>query len=229
MQVSLSCTINRTSVLSIIFLCVQSATAQSFPSDPPSLSPGATYHFAFVTLGATTANSGNVADYNSFVNSEAAASTAFSGLGSVNWNAVVSTFDGANTVNAIDNAPISGEVFLLDGITRLATGETDLWDGSLENSYSIDQNLDTYGGDVWTGTQNTGAAAAGFALGDIEVIHGLSGATGGAWINASVATASVTFPVYAVSDPLTVVPEPSVQLLGLIALATWAFSRVNYV
>ena len=63
----------------------------------PDLPPGSQYQLVFVTSDATTAESTNIADYNSFVRQEAAQN---SSLPAATWNVVASTA----TVNAVNNA-----------------------------------------------------------------------------------------------------------------------------
>ena len=88
---------------------------------PDGLSPGDTYHFAFVTSGYTNAASSNIADYNSFVNQQAGLSGATTETWGINWYAIGST----ETVDARDNAAVNAAVYLLNG-TQVETGFNDM-------------------------------------------------------------------------------------------------------
>ena len=79
---------------------------------PPGLKPGDTYHLAFVTTGTTNALSPYVDTYNSFVTQQASLPGAVTQGYGVNWYAIAST----PTVDARDNVPISGPVYLLNGL-----------------------------------------------------------------------------------------------------------------
>ena len=73
------------------------AGAGAILQTPSGLSPGKHFRFAIVTDGGTTATSSNIADYNSFVNTQAGGATYNSSV--VTWFAIASTAG----VNAIDN------------------------------------------------------------------------------------------------------------------------------
>ena len=70
---------------------------------PPDLNPGDQYRLVFVTSDATTANSDDIATYNSFVNSQAS-TVSSTGFPTSGWAAIVST----TTVDARDNTGTNG-------------------------------------------------------------------------------------------------------------------------
>ena len=195
---------------------------------------GDTYHLVFVTTNTTTATSTNIADYNTFVQSEANASglgTALWGTGAVNWFALGST----SSVNAIDNAVITGPAFDIyhslnpgDSFTGsgfLATDAADFWDFNFPpsaggNSGNPLSNLTGGNNNVWTGTGPGGVASSALGAGGSSRRHW----TG--WWNWGPAFATQnnadSLPMVAISQQLTVMPEPSTGLLiglgGLLAL-----------
>ena len=75
---------------------------------PPGLSPGDRYHLAFLTAGSTDATSSNIADYNAFVQGEAAQNPSLTGTDDgVSWYAIGST----PSVHARDNALVAAPVY----------------------------------------------------------------------------------------------------------------------
>ena len=111
----------RTRALAIAVLFLTPATTYASIFVPDGLSPGDTYHFAFVTSGYTNAASSNIADYNSFVNQQAELSGATTETWGINWYAIGST----ETVDARDNAAVNAAVYLLNG-TQVETGFNDM-------------------------------------------------------------------------------------------------------
>jgi len=194
---------------------------------PVGLNPGDTYHLVFVTSGGRDATSSDIDDYNDFVQAQAALSPAITGtdLG-VQYFAIAST----ETVDAIDNAPISGPVYLTDGTTLVATGSADMWDGFLLSTLNKTQ----YGGihtenHVWTGTLSNGLkGGAGnpgiFYLGSTSppvVGAGINTHTTSLWTAGTFFSPDNILPFYAISEPLSVpvsaVPEPTTLSLGIFA------------
>src|SRR5262245_27919045 len=86
---------------------------------PAGLNPGDSFRFVFVTDGTTGAISSNIADYNTFVNTQAGAATYNGSV--VTWVAIGST-DAVNAIDNIGQQPING-VFLANG-TKVATSTT---------------------------------------------------------------------------------------------------------
>ena len=124
----------RTSAVAIAALFLAPAAACASIFVPGELSPGATYHLAFVTDGTTAATSADIETYNTFVRNEAGRSGAITEGWGIDWFAIGSTED----IDARDNAVVSAPIYLLDG-TMLATGYGDLWDGTLNDTFSVSQ------------------------------------------------------------------------------------------
>jgi hypothetical protein len=193
---------------------------------PTGLSPGSKYYLAFVTQGTHNAVSTNIADYNSFAQSQAALNPSLTGTNEgVTWKALGSTA----SVSAVSNLGL-GEfpIYLLNGMTKIADGVSDLWDGSIDAALNRNQFLGTVDDFVLTGTGSDGNPS--LALGNTEssmmsnliggtVLSGWTSFTNGFWVaapNGFDPGDSRRF--YAFSSLLTVpAPEPSGA-----TLATWA-------
>ena len=145
----------------------------------PSLTPGSQYRLVFVTSGARNASSGNIADYNQFVNNAAQASTNLNtalttaGLtpSAINWTAIASTA----AVNARANTLTRGSdtsvpIYRVDG-AQVATGNSDLWDGTIQSQISVDEggNTKSTSTSVWTGTLADGTTRFNRTLGSFLV------------------------------------------------------------
>jgi hypothetical protein len=185
---------------------------------PTSLNPGDQYRLAFVTSGVRDATSPFIADYNDFVQGYADAVPELLSLG-VSWNAIGSTA----TVDARDNTgtnPAGGvgvPIFRLDDV-RLVDDNSDLWDGSLLNELSVDEDGVFVGGVefVWTGSGLDGSID-GFGLGLSVATYGVSVDPGGPWVSAGIDVTVIPNRYYGISAILTVVPEPSSFLLLSVA------------
>jgi hypothetical protein len=195
----------------------QLAAPGTIATVPPGLNPGDTYRLVFVTSTTRDAASANIADYNTHVSAAAAAVTELNALGTT-WTCIGST----NAVNANANtltraSDPSAPIYRLDG-APVATGNTDLWDGSIANAIKINElgnAVDVY---VWTGTIGQGTKWGGHPLGDAPgwVIHGDSLGTvstltdrdvyGHGWVGnvGNAGSGSNPNPLYAISGILTV-------------------------
>jgi hypothetical protein len=160
---------------------------------PPDLSPGSTYRLIFVTPSATSASDTNIADYNAFVNAQAALNAALPGKTTTpgtTWSAIVST----EATNAITNlasvcassACLNDPIYLVNG-PEVAADQAQLFGGSI--FHAIDENelggasnptgYRSYGENyVWTGSTYQGHTLAGSAMGDGFAGVGYSTATG---------------------------------------------------
>lgn len=194
------------------------ATAHASIIVPAGLNPGDTYHLAFVTKGIRNATSASIADYNAFVQAEAAQNPSLSGTDvGVTWRAIAST----NFVHARDNALVEAPVYLLNGTTKIADGYTDMWDGSIDAPFILDQFADSFpwpAPGVWTGSTPFGTKWQGSTLGSSTVMVGGDHATDGGWLYQGVAPRSGSRYFYALSEELTVptaVPEPASVVLWL--------------
>ena len=203
-----------TAVLSVLIV----SSAQAAPIVvPPSLNLGDQYRLAFVTSEPITAESPDIVEYNDFVQEAADAVPELAALGTT-WNAIGSTEDVAARDNTSTNPSTDAGVpiYLLDG-NLLASGNSDLWDGSIATALNVTQEGETLPEDgmVWTGTLPDGTSAA-RPLGDeTATVLGLTDSTTADWIAAGATRSFLELSIYAVSNVL-VVPEPSsVFLLGL--------------
>lgn len=218
----------------VVVLCLSVAAlltpapALALPLQPLDLLPGESYHWFFITRGTMTSTSNDIADYNAFVNAEAALNPDLSGL---TWHAVAST----ESIDARVNAPISGPVYFLDG-RRFQDGFLEMWDGS--NVGTLVPRIDQFGLDrpvdplpwVWTGTDVDGTVHAQGLGGAAHNWAGQYTSTFASWIFSSHFSATVEFPLYALSSPIKAqavppVPEPAMCALLAIALGSTAFRR----
>jgi hypothetical protein len=203
-------------------LTVHSAAAAPI-TVPTGLNPGDQYRLAFVTTARRNATSPNIADYNAFVTNEANLVPELAALGTT-WKAIASTQavdarDNTNTNNLLSTGvPI---YHLADAL--IAISNADLWNGSLAVALNItsDGSLRANSA-VWTGSTSTGVEDFPNSLGlPSFAVIGIVGVTDSAssrWVRASGDSYSQTLPFYAISGVLTVVPEPSSQVLVAIGL-----------
>jgi len=197
-------------------LGLTAAPAQSAPiTTPTGLNPGDQYRLAFITGSARTAQSADINDYNTFVTGVANSQPALVALATI-WTAIGSTA----TVDARDNTntnPINTGVpiYLLDGVSKLADDNADLWDASVDHALNVNEAGTALGNaNVWTGTASNGIkSASGTAgpLGSDPVAAGSDSATNGQWIFASGFDNFAPNPLYAISGLLTV-PTPTPTL-----------------
>mgnify|MGYP006908201847 CR=1 FL=1 len=187
---------------------------------PEGLNPSDEYRLAFITSQTRNATSGNIADYNSFVTNVANTHSALSNLGTT-WKAIAST----SSIHAKDNTGtnfivdypnnIGVPIYLLDGITKIADDNVDLWnDGTIDSPLDVNEaGVEVRATDVWTGSNQFGNAL--FPLGVIAPSPrvGRSDTAGTQWMSLGQSSASLSYPLYALSEVLTVIPEPSSLLL----------------
>lgn len=127
----------------------------------------------------------------------------------------------------------------MDGSTIFANNNADIWDGIAPNRLNRTQNNILRQGNfpntpiwgswtaVWTGTNNDGTANSN-PLGNVtNVRHGLMAAEQQFWVTRSSNNGSLySLPLYAMSEELTVIPEPaSLILLGAGSLMLLARRR----
>jgi hypothetical protein len=188
---------------------------------PIGLAPGSQYQLIFVTAVGRNANSSDIEDYNTFVTAEAAQGEPF-GLPVTTWHAVASTDD----VDANVNAP-SGALPVYNTAGELvAAAGVGIYTGTLTNAVGYDQfgavAIEAQFSNVWTGSDFQGFGIPGATLGsageDSEVGQIAVDST---WLQFALAPrfdeVALERPLYALSEPLTTVPEPSA--LALVAAA----------
>ena len=206
-----------------------------------SLQPGDQFRLVFVSSDTRDATSTNIGDYNNFVDGIAAASPGLNAFLSNNvvlptsgnpadfaWTAIAST----STTSAINNTGTSGTggfpIFRLDG-EKVADDYVDLWDGSLDNAIELTENNSFLSSYVWTGTQPNGNRETTQPLGHFLISQlGRSDSAqqlaGDDWIDRSFTRSYIEYPLYALSQPLTLAsqspqPVPTPALLpGLLGM-----------
>ncbi len=204
-------------------VAVGTVAVQAAPIVNPGLGVGNQYRLMFRTSLTFDATSPNIADYNTFVTIVANANATLAALGTT-WMAVGST----TTVDARDNTntnPLTETgvpIYLLDGATKIADNNADLWDGTIDAFINRNENGDLHtGGSVFTGTQADGTA---FATGELGsccfTFAGLPNATNSAWVAASAPANTTSLTFFAISGLIDdgvaqggAVPEP-----GMLAI-----------
>jgi PEP-CTERM motif len=191
---------------------------------PAGLTPGETFRFVFVTDDITTAQSSNISTYDAFVQADAGGATYNGAV--VNWQAIGST----STVNAITHIRtipgISG-VYLPDGtLVTQSDGLTGLWGAATTNlNHAVDETINgvQISAQPWTGTQSngTGIGIQDGVLGGINILYGFTEDQGGGWVDHTpfFRNPIMPYPMYGISEVLTVVPEPSTGILAGIGSA----------
>ncbi|MBX9791349.1 MAG: PEP-CTERM sorting domain-containing protein [Pirellulales bacterium] len=183
---------------------------------PAGLAPGSQYQLIFRTFSTTAATSDDIDYYNAFVANEAASGVPYGLPAGVTWRAIAST----PTVNARDNAPWVGlPVYNTRG--ELVTA-SDLYGGSLLAPVLYDQlglPYEVFNAPVWTGSDPFGYRIPGLTLGDPsgQGAIGAQNLTDGRWLDLYDAGQPSIAAIYALSSPITFVPEPS--SLALVGLA----------
>ncbi len=204
-------------VVGLVFALAPAAQAGLLWSDiggitaPAGLSQGATFHFIFVTSTNTQATSTDIADYNAFVNGVADGST-IDGVKDVTWYAVGSTTSDSANANAV----AAGPVYRLDGVLM----SSDLYGtGATGGTPCVNESGGGRSDHVWTGSVDDGGPSIGFELGDADwVTVGCTDWADFGWIFSyeDGDPPEAYRGMYALSQLLTVVPEPAtLALLGL--------------
>jgi hypothetical protein len=216
----------------VAFLCAACAHAAAVLV-PPGLKAGDTYRLVFITDATTTGNDTNIADYNAFVTGEANSNPGLAALNTA-WTALLST----NAVNVLDNSGLSPSdsttLFYHTQGQLLATG---VFNGD-SGLYDSGDGFDAHGALIydangsapaqklaWTGTLAAQAQTDFFSVGGLLVVAGDSTTTDGGWSSSDAYPATRAFGVYAVSDTLSVTPEPSTLIICGAALAAFAGRR----
>jgi len=189
---------------------------------------GDTYQLAFVTYTDTIASINppvapwdDIATFDAIAQADADDAGIGSSVG-VTWNVIGSTA----TVDARDHAVVSGPVYTCSGID-LATGYTDMWDGSVANEIthidgtSINESVSRWGL-CWTGSYDDGTKTTN-PLGDTDRFVSMGdpiandGPVGSNWIDYGGnrnQDFSNTCCIYGLSEPLKVV-FPEVDYIAL--------------
>ena len=228
--IALVCGLLCAALLVFVPICGQAPAVQAatfVPWAPSDLNPGDKYHVGFLTFVARTADSTDIADYNAFVQGQSEQAGAITENWGVSWFVIGST----SSVDAKDNIPVNtAPIYLLSDV-RLANNAADLWDGSIQANFSVNQFGNELAADkVWTGTNSDGTAAIMGPelewLGTGSPRYGWSGTVDSEWVSFNTENKNFPSPFYAVSEELTVVPIPGgVWLLGSGLLGVIGFRR----
>jgi hypothetical protein len=208
--------------------CVVAASASADPivlATPAGLNPGDPFRFVFVTLDTGVridASSSDINVYNAFVTSAAGGAT-YDGS-TVSWKAIGSTA----SVNARDNVGGFGDsvpVYRVDG-TLVAydlssSFGSGFWGANLQASISRSIDGTEVNDFVWTGSNNDGTTKSERELGAAEfAAEGQSSSTFNFLDDAfSDFGVFVGLPMFAMSETLIAVPEPSTWAMALAGLA----------
>ncbi len=181
------------------------------------------------------ATSGDIGVYDSFVTDAANGVQALVDL-NTSWRVIGSTdaVDARDHTGTHPGAAIQHPIYNTNG-DKVADGYAELWDGSLDESLRWDETgafilSATTRAHTGTETDGTGATLSGnpATFGNFNVKVGMVSSTGNTWVASSALFGSQQFRFYAISDPITVVPEPgtaSLLGLGVVALGTWRRRR----
>ncbi len=211
--------------LLVAFAVAPLASSAALVTVPTDLSPGDQYRLVFTTHTNTDASSTDIADYNAYVTAEAntipellALATTWKVIGST---AAVAARDNTGTNPTVDATGVP--IYTLAD-TRMADTNTDLWDGSID-SVPIDSlgNVLVFSEGIWTGSTTSGTPFASQELGASSIRFGNPVVTDSRWISNSAIGPPEHNRFYAMSDVLTVVPEP-----GSIALAAFGIVVVAW-
>jgi hypothetical protein len=192
---------------------------------PTGLLPGAQYRLAFVTAGSRDAYPTSIAVYDAFVQAQASLEPA---LNSLSWQVIGSTASvSARDHTLTDPTNYPGVPIYLLNDTKLVDDYADLWDGSTDIAFGIDQfgnaRSSTF---VWTGTQASGVVLSSYPLGagfPFMVGMGNTWAAGlSTWVANGSTDRGASQALFAISNVQTVpVPEagtPALITLGFAAL-----------
>jgi hypothetical protein len=183
---------------------------------PAGLSPGNQYRLVFVTADGYTATDADLADYNTFVNTEANASP-LAALGAT-WYDIGSTESDSANVNvpADPSIPIynlAGQLVATDG----ASAPGGIFSGDIMNPIDYDENGNVEFSVVWTGSLADGSTAGNVAIGDQDAETGASQSTNNWLYTNSLYFYAFPYALYGISSVLTVpaspTPEPSTTIL----------------
>ena len=186
----------------------------------PNLPAGSKYQIIFATSLETAGGSSSISGYNTLAADSAALDSMLPG--GVTWSAVASTL----TVAASANAPSASNIPIYNTHgTEVSAGN--LYSGSLLAPVSFDEN----GGPppislIWTGATAAGGISAN-PLGSTTPEFGESTLSTSGWIT-GFSQGQTPWPIYALSSPITVVPEPgTLALLAFGAVLATTFHRLH--
>lgn len=131
------------------------------PNTGVAWAAGDTYRLAFTSSTSRDATSATIADYDTHV--QTAANASLLNLAGVTWKAVVSTLTVDADVNTGTDSG-SSEAILDLASNTIANNYADLWDGSIDNTFGLEEDGVTQSApasnELWTGTITSGAKHA---------------------------------------------------------------------
>ena len=222
------------------FLATTSQLGAEVMMQPPGLAPGDRYRLLFVTSESRDALSSNIDDYDNFVQSVADAAPVVGPWG-LSWQAWAST----PTVDArdhtethpdlLDSAPvyrIDGELLSAnyDGLYVFGPGATSAALNVTELGTTLplidDPEFDPLATPVWTGTGTAGEASCCplGAMGNSATV-GFADLFLDPALNSQSASRQNQYPLYAMSELLVAVPEPSTSTLVLASICILTLLR----
>jgi hypothetical protein len=198
-------------------ICLINETAVAAPFLPAGVTPGSPYHLVFITRDPRDGVSSNIADYNTFVNDQAALNPVLTGNNvGVTYFAIGST----TTVDANANAVVSAPVYNFFG-QKVADSFVDMWDGSLDTAVRYDQFVNSGFPDLYTGTEAAGLGFAGSELGTANPRAGLGNLATSDWVTNATTPQASAYAFYGLSEVIiapasTTVPEPNAATIWLL-------------
>ncbi len=207
---------------------------------PVGLQGSDQFRIIFVTPGTIQATSSDINTYNNFVNSQAAGAT-YNGV-AVHWSAIVSTdtTNARDNIGLTSSGIYMANGTEVASSAKAAPGGL-WWGNPLMADPVQDLTGNTYSGNIWTGTCGIGVEYVTTAQPDgtntkvlvswgagnttnvtvngtnysNQVEVGNIGGGGYSWVSTGNVTLNTTpLHIYAISDVLTVVPEPSSFLIS---------------
>ena len=217
---------------------------------PTGLQAGSQFRIIFVTPGTTTATSSDIGTYDTFVNQQAAGAT-FNGQ-TIHWSAIGST---DSTGASVHIGVTGATVYMVNGLNgtnlvEVASSDSiaGLWSGNaLVNEPTKDLAGTTFTGLIWTGTSGVGTEYA-TDVGGVRKYWGLGSSVsypgfdshveGGSsnaivnpydWVSLGYSNGlqlkTDSYQMYAISDVLIAVPEPSTLLISGLGIFVVALNR----
>ena len=178
---------------------------------------GDSYRLVFTTSEGHDATSADIDVYNTWATSVADAEPNLTGF---SWKVIGST----DTVDARDNtqtnpeniADPDGPIYLIDGVTKVADNNADLWDGDIDHIIDMDEHggqgyihLWNFTGTYLDGTKVTDSAGAGTSFNNLGGGNDVNQGNGGSttqwvWRTWTSAPSTNVLSFYAISEPLYV-------------------------